>query len=202
MMTAIRRIALGAAATAVLTAGFFLPTPGARAAQPPNGPDFVITVFPHETAMVRFSDTWGAPRSGGRRHEGTDIMSPKWTRVVAINDGIVERLGWNDISGWNITISHVNGWTSHYFHLNNDTPGTDDGQAGPEGAFAPGLEVGSFVEAGEIIAFVGDSGNAEGTGSHTHFELHVDGHKVDPYPYLKAAMERKIRESQVQRMLE
>ena len=126
-------------------------------------------------------------------------MSPKGSRVVAVADGIVERLEWNHMSGWNIKIRHADGWTSHYLHLNNDTPGTDDGNGGPEGAFADGLEVGSFVHAGDFIAFVGDSGNAEGSGSHTHFELHVNGRKVNPYPYLEEAMARKIRESQIGR---
>ena len=70
-----------------------------------------------------------------------------------------------------------------------------------EGANAR-LEEGSFVKAGEIIGFVGDSGNAEHTGSHTHFELHVDGKKVDPYPFLEEAMERKMRESEVRREIQ
>ena len=129
-------------------------------------------------------------------------MSPKGTWVVAVDDGIVERLDWNRLSGWNIMIRHADGWTSHYLHLDNDTSGTDDGEGGPETAYAEGLEVGSFVKAGDVIAFVGDSGNAENTGSHTHFELHVDGTKVNPYPYLAAAMDRKLRASEVRRALQ
>lgn len=199
MIATIRRIASATVAIVALTAGIGLPTSQANAAAPPNGADFVIKAFPHETAIVRFADTWGAPRSGGRRHEGTDIMSPKGTWVVAVDDGIVERLEWNRLSGWNIMIRHADGWMSHYLHLNNDTPGTDDGEGGPETAFAEGLEVGNLVEAGDVIGFVGDSGNAEDSGSHTHFELHIDGEKVNPYPYLEKAMDRKIRESQVHR---
>jgi murein DD-endopeptidase MepM/ murein hydrolase activator NlpD len=202
MTASIRTLALGAIAAAVLTAEIVLPMPQAEAVLPGGAAQFVIKAFPHETAIVQFSDTWGARRSGGRGHRGTDIMSPKGTWVVAVDDGIVERLDWNDLSGWNITIRHADGWTSHYLHLNNDTSGTDDGEGGEETAFVEGLEVGSFVKAGEIIGFVGDSGNAEHTGSHTHFELHVEGRKVDPYPFLEEAMDRKVRESQIKRTMQ
>jgi len=202
MFSTIRSIALGATLVAALTTGIVLPAPRAIASQPANSGGFAIEAFPHETAMVGFSDTWGAPRSGGRHHEGTDIMSPKGTWVLAVADGTVERLDWNRMSGWNITIRHADGWTSHYMHLDNDTPGTDDGNGGPETAFAEGLEVGNPVEAGDVIGFVGDSGNAEGGGSHTHFELHIDGAKVNPYPYLAEAMDRKIRGSAIQRIAE
>jgi murein DD-endopeptidase MepM/ murein hydrolase activator NlpD len=202
MTTSIRRLAFGAMAATVVTVGIVLPTPQAGAILPVTSAEFVIKAFPHETSIVQFSDSWGARRSGGRGHTGTDIMSPKGTWVVAVDDGIVERLGWNRLSGWNIMIRHADGWTSHYLHLNNDTTGTDDGDGGEETAFVEGLEVGSFVKAGEVIGFVGDSGNAEHTGSHTHFGLHVDGKKVDPYPYLEEAMERKVRESEVRREMQ
>ncbi len=202
MTISIRRIALGAVAAAVLTAGMALATPQAEAAPQTESTDFVIKAFPHETSIVHFSDTWGAPRSGGRRHKGTDIMSPKGTWVVAVDDGIVEKIDWHHLSGWNIAIRHADGWTSHYLHFNNDSTGTDDGAGGPETAFAEGIEVGDFVKAGEVIGFVGDSGNAESGGSHTHFELHVDGRKVNPYPYLEEAMDRKVRESEMQDILQ
>ncbi|MGB5657353.1 MAG: M23 family metallopeptidase [Acidimicrobiia bacterium] len=202
MNAAIRYLALGTILVAVLAATIAAPTSQADAAGSGDDDDFVIKVFPLETSMVEFSDTWGAGRSGGRRHAGTDIMSPKGSWIVAVDDGIVERLEWNRLSGWNIMIRHAGAWTSHYLHLNNDTTGTDDGEGGPEAAFAEGLEVGSFVKAGEVIGFVGDSGNAEHTGSHTHFELHVDGRKVNPYPYLAAALERKLIESELARTME
>jgi murein DD-endopeptidase MepM/ murein hydrolase activator NlpD len=202
MSTAIRSIALGAiAAAAVAAVIVVLPAPG-HAVEPDESAEFVIKAFPHEASTIVFSDSWGAARSGGRSHEGTDIMSPKGTWVVAVDDGIVERLDWNRLSGWNIMIRHAAGWTSHYLHLNNDTTGTDDGDGGPEAAFADGLEVGSFVKTGDVIGFVGDSGNAENTGSHTHFELHADGTKVNPYPYLAAAMDRRLRASEVRRTMD
>lgn len=202
MNTSLRYFARGTIVFAALTAAAVMPAVPTQASGPETADDFVIKVFPHETALVDFTDTWGARRSGGRRHAGTDIMSPKGSWIVAVDDGIVERLEWNRLSGWNIMIRHADSWTSHYLHLNNDTAGTDDGEGGPETAFAEGLEVGAFVKAGEVIGFVGDSGNAEDTGPHTHFELHVDGRKVNPYPYLAAALERKLIAADFARTME
>lgn len=130
-----------------------------------------------------YSDTFGAPRSGGRTHEGIDIMAAKMTPVVAVADGTV---GWmHDEQGGNccaMALNHDDGWTSWYIHLNNDTPGTDDGQGW---GFAPGIETGVHVRAGQLIGWVGDSGNAEWTASHLHFELHEPGNVViNPYPSL------------------
>lgn len=135
-----------------------------------------------------YSDTWGAPRSGGRTHEGTDIMADKMVPVVAAASGTV---GWmNDEQGGDccaMALYHDDGWTSWYIHMNNDTPGTDDGLGW---GFADGITTGVHVEAGQLIGWVGDSGNAEWTNPHIHFELHdEDGTPINPYPHLVAAQE-------------
>ena len=75
-------------------------------------------------------------------------------------------------------------------HLDNDSPGTDDGSGGAAAAYAEGLEVGDRVVPGQVIGYVGDSGNAEWTGSHLHFELHVGGGPVNPYDAVLEAEER------------
>lgn len=117
-------------------------------------------------------------------------MAPKMTQVYAAEDGYVARVETHSLAGRYIEIAHVEGWSTRYVHLNNDTPGTDDGDADWSLTLAPGVQVGAWVEAGQLIAWVGDSGNAEWTGSHTHFELAIDGRAIDPYPFLKEAWER------------
>jgi murein DD-endopeptidase MepM/ murein hydrolase activator NlpD len=112
------------------------------------------------------------------------------TEVYAVADGTVIHAGTNRLSGRNITIDHRDGWTSHYVHLNNDNPGTDDGDATWGLTVAPGVEEGMAVEAGQLIGWVGDSGNAEGTTPHTHFELRIGDRAIDPYEILVDAFER------------
>ncbi|MEA3511655.1 MAG: cell wall-binding repeat-containing protein [Actinomycetota bacterium] len=135
-----------------------------------------------------YSDTFGAPRSGGRTHEGIDIMGYGWKGIpiVAAHAGIITRT--TESSGreccaiWGLAAD--DGWETWYIHMNNDTPGTDDGKGW---GFVPGLEVGTRVEAGELIGWVGDSGNAEWVSPHLHFELHKNGAVINPYPSLQAA---------------
>jgi len=147
--------------------------------------DISLTCFPHAPSdELRFDDTWGDARSGGRGHQGTDIMSPKELEVLAVADGTVAGLSDGPRSGYYIRLIHGGGWESWYMHLANDTTGSDDGDGGEATAYAPGLTVGDRVRAGQVIGYVGDSGNAEWAGSHTHFELHIGDRPVNPYPYL------------------
>jgi murein DD-endopeptidase MepM/ murein hydrolase activator NlpD len=195
MRTTFLRVAASvAAAVALFTISDIAGGVSANAApQVPDDATFVMQVFPHDTTAVNFWDSWGARRSGGRRHQGTDIMSPRGTEVVAVADGVIEEMGKARLSGYFIRIDHGDGWTTTYMHLNNDTFGTDDGEGGTWTAFYPTLTEGQEVEAGQVIGYVGDSGNAEGTQPHTHFEVKYDGQKLNPYPFLKDAWEREMR---------
>lgn len=129
---------------------------------------------------------FAADRPNGRLHKGADLSNPKMTPVYAVSDGVVtwildEREG--DCCA--LAVRHPDGWTSYYIHLNNDTFGTDDGRGY---GIAPGLGLDSQVAAGQLIGWVGDSGNAEETPPHVHFELRMPGSiAVDPAASLDAA---------------
>lgn len=154
--------------------------------------------FPTDVRQTHFFSSFGARRSGGRRHLGNDLMAPKMTSVFAAADGVVVDLGWGPRSGYYLVLEHDDGWTSWYIHLNNDTPGTDDGEAREVDIFAAGIEVDVSVTAGQLIGYAGDSGNAEHTAPHTHFELHHDGRPVNPYRYLLDAYRRELAILQVE----
>lgn len=143
-------------------------------------------VFP-VVGNVYFTDTFGACRSGcTRTHLGNDLMTYglKGVPIVAAHDGVVVRTstesGRECCAIWGIRAD--DGWETWYIHMNNDTPGTDDGLGW---GFAAGIQAGRQVEAGELIGWVGDSGNAEGVGPHLHFELRrPDGTAISPYASL------------------
>jgi murein DD-endopeptidase MepM/ murein hydrolase activator NlpD len=175
-------------ASAVATAITLL-TPAAPALAAPE-PPFEIR-FPQETEVTVFSSSFGAGRSGGRSHTGNDLMAPKMTEVYAAYDGVVTVVGTSGLAGRYVEIDHGDGWSTRYIHLNNDDPGTDNGSADWDLTVSPGLAEGSVVSAGEQIAWVGDSGNAEWTGSHTHFEIVYQGREIDPYEILRGAFARE-----------
>jgi murein DD-endopeptidase MepM/ murein hydrolase activator NlpD len=120
-----------------------------------------------------YQDSWGAPRSGGRRHVGTDIFTFGGEYVYAVADGTLTSRKWarpGNISGnaWRLTAD--DGTAYFYAHL------TD---------FAPDLGVGSSVRAGQIIGWVGKTGNT--AVDHLHFEIRPGGgNPVNPYPILRA----------------
>ncbi len=177
------------AVVSLLVAAFFVFALTAKAEAATSDPPFEVK-FPQDTSVTEFDSTFGARRSGGRRHKGNDLMAPKMTAVYAIADGYVETVSDGRSSGRYLTIVHAEGWSSSYMHLNNDDPGTDNGRASWEHTLAPGVFEGAFVQSGQLIGYVGDSGNAEWTGSHTHFELLYQGRAVNPYEILSDAWER------------
>jgi len=140
-------------------------TPSAPSTPIVTGPGFLCPV----QGPVAFVDSFGAPRSGGRRHQGVDMMSPRGTPVVASVSGSLTHRG-NSIGGLSF---HLDGDDGNYYY------GTHLSGYANEGA--------GHVAAGTVVGYVGDTGNARGN-PHLHFEIHPGGGAaVNPYPAVRAA---------------
>lgn len=159
-------------------------------------PEWVFPVVGRDGVDFGYSDTFGACRGTGcsRTHHGVDIgtYGVKGVPVVAAADGYVRYVNWswtaddlNPERCCTIALVHEDDWETWYIHLDNDTPGTDDGLGW---GIAPGIVPGVEVIAGQLIGWVGDSGNAEATIPHLHFEVHAPGGLVvNPTPHVDAA---------------
>ncbi len=122
-----------------------------------------------------FISSFGFPRSGGRLHQGNDIFAPYGTPLVAAERGVVSKMGTNSLGGIKLWITGESTTSYYYAHMS---------------AFAIGVVDGTVVEPGDVVGFVGNSGNAISTPPHLHFEVHPGGGPaIDPYPILKAADE-------------
>jgi hypothetical protein len=142
---------------------------------------YVFPVYgPHS-----FGDTFGAFRGDvpGNWHHGDDIFAPLGAPILACADGTVFSVGWNNVGGNRLWLRDGQGNEFYYAHLS---------------AYSPSARDGNRVKAGEVVGFVGNTGDAEGTPYHLHFEVHpvsylalgYDG-AVDPTPYLNAWQEQK-----------
>lgn len=177
------RVFLAAAAAVVLVAP-------ARAHEPPKGgagaPRQII--FP-VVGATDFRDDFGAARGQGG-HQGNDLLASRHTPVVAAEAGKVAFWTTSASAGCMLYLYGSSGATYLYIHLNDDLgPGNDNrGRCVPGVAYASGLRDGQSVEAGALLGFVGDSGDAEGKHPHLHFEVHPGGGgAVSPYPWLRRA---------------
>jgi murein DD-endopeptidase MepM/ murein hydrolase activator NlpD len=125
-----------------------------------------------------YTDTYGAGRGdvSGGWHHGDDIFAPLGAPVLAVAHGTVFSVGWNTIGGWRLWLRDDSGNEFYYAHLS---------------AYSPLAVNGAIVDAGDVLGFVGNTGDAQGTPYHLHFEVHpvgllglgYDG-AVDPTPYL------------------
>ena len=116
-----------------------------------------------------YVDSWGAARSGGRSHQGTDVMAPHGARVFAFVNGVVSRESTSSNGGIQLYLQGDNGTEYFYAHLSGYAVST-----------------GARVRAGQLIAYNGQTGNARYTAPHVHFEVHPGGGSpVNPYPHLK-----------------
>ena len=128
-----------------------------------------LQAFPMQ-GRCSFSDSWHAPRGGGRLHEGVDIIGARGLAIYAVVDGTITRmLSGGALSGNSIRLTAPDGTYYFYAHL--------DG-------FAAGLATGQTVRAGQVIGYNGSTG---ATTAHLHFEIHPQGGAaVNPYPIVKA----------------
>jgi murein DD-endopeptidase MepM/ murein hydrolase activator NlpD len=129
----------------------------------PRG-DYVFPV----AGGARFSDDWLAPRGGGRSHEGIDLFAGHGTPILAVAGGTLYNVGYNGLGGWRLWLRDAGGTTFYFAHMSR---------------YAPAAREGASVGRGTVIGYVGDSGDAQGTSPHLHFEIHPGGGgPVPPYP--------------------
>jgi hypothetical protein len=144
-----------------------------------------ITAFP-VVGNVTYIDDFGDPRPQGP-HQGNDIMSIRHQPAIAFEAGWVEK--WPSSGGCMLVLHGKSGMVYWYIHLNNDVGTTNDNLATDcHLAYAPGLKTGQHVRIGQLVGFVGDSGDADGIQPHLHFEVHKpSGQRLDPFTYLNRA---------------
>lgn len=163
------------------------PAPAPQAQEPKPAP---IRAAPSTAGLIvpvagiaasELADTYDDPRGGGRVHEALDIMAPAGTPVLATADGVIEKLFDSDNGGLTIyQFDPTERWCYYYAHLQR---------------YAPGLAEGDHVKRGDVIGYVGSTGNASPDGPHLHFGIYRlgaekewwKGKPVNPYPLLTGA---------------
>lgn len=118
-------------------------------------------------------DTWGASRSQGRSHEGIDIIAPRGAQVFSTTEGLVYSMKHSALGGKNVWILGPNGAFHYYAHLDSHR---ED------------LQVGDYVKQGDLLGYVGNTGNARHTSPHLHYSIYLNGKgsgPVNPFPYLR-----------------
>lgn len=151
--------------------------PGARRAALPfkvaalsvREPDAELSVPVEGVRVTQVGNSWHAPRSGGRLHEGQDIFAARGTPVRPAAEGYVVRVGETPLGGNAVWVAGAGGRSYYYAHLDS---------------FAPGLAVGDYVTHESVLGFVGTTGNAAGTAPHLHFGVYAPGGAIDPLPLL------------------
>ncbi len=143
----------------------------APAPAPPSTVGVSIDVFPVQ-GKCWFGDTWKAPRSGGRYHEGVDVIAARGKLLYAVVSGTISKVYTDSpgsLAGNGVRVAQDNGTYFTYLHMD---------------AFAEGIVLGAKVTAGQVIGTIGSTGNA--ATPHLHFEVHPGGGAaVNPYPLIK-----------------
>ncbi len=119
------------------------------------------------------ADTFGAPRGRDRTHQGVDIFAKRGTPILSSTRGLVVAVREGGLGGRQVWVLGPARERHYYAHLED---------------WAPGLARGQVVEAGAVLGFVGDSGNAKGTPPHLHYGVYGAGGAYDPLPLLRAGV--------------
>jgi Peptidase family M23 len=159
-------------------------TAGTAGAAAPKVPEHIV--FP-VVGPVTYINDFGAPRPGGA-HQGNDLMAAKRSPAVAAEAGTVKYWTTSRAAGCMLYLYGESGTVYYYIHLNNDLTLKNDNRGKCVRNVAYTVKNGARVAAGQQIAYVGDSGDANGIASHLHFEVHPGGGRaVSPYAYLQKA---------------
>ena len=151
--------------------------PGARQATLPfkvamlsaREPDGALAMPVEGVRVKQVGNSWHAPRSGGRLHEGQDIFAARGTPVRSATEGYVVRVGESPLGGNTVWVAGAGGRSYYYAHLDS---------------FEPGPAVGDYVTTESVLGYVGTTGNAAGGAPHLHFGVYALGGAVDPLPLL------------------
>lgn len=163
--TTVGSTATTVASTATTAAGGTTTT-SATTTVPPPPPPTASRVCPVDGA-VTFRDSWGEPRGGGRTHKGTDMMAARWTPIVAIEAGYIYQVSWHSSGGLGIYVKGVSGAMWYYAHSQ---------------AAAEGIRAGTPVVPGQLIGYVGSSGNASTPHLHFGYQPNANWIYANPYP--------------------
>jgi murein DD-endopeptidase MepM/ murein hydrolase activator NlpD len=124
----------------------------------------------------QLTDSWGAVRSGNRRHEGIDIFAPCGTPILSATEGVVFTVGTNSLGGQIVRVLGPGGYWHYYAHLSRYGD----------------VHESQLVTAGTVLGYVGVTGNAKGTPCHLHYGVYTWGNEaVDPYPLLMDSAHRR-----------
>ncbi len=143
-------------------------------AQPPD-PSIAMPVEGVRRSAV--ADTWHAPRSGGRRHEGQDIFARRGTAVLSATDGVVVRLGGGKLGGNAVFVAGRGRRVYYYAHLDR---------------YAEGIDSGTVVTRGDVLGYVGNTGNARTTPPHLHFGVYSASGAINPLNLIESPQQHGV----------
>lgn len=133
-------------------------------------PPLALPIPVENIKSSQLTDTWNAARSDNRLHQGIDIFALRGTPVLSTTEGIIQRVGTNNLGGKVVWVLGPGGQRHYYAHLDRYAE----------------VEAGDRVLPGSEIGYVGNTGNARGTSPHLHYGIYTSSGAVNPYPLLKA----------------